>query len=90
MFLSLEREHHDDSKKESDERHRRNLWDKFVLVPVLAFESEERESRDHACQERNAEIHKHALRYLSYRDIDRKRLQTEPRWKDRQKNVSVN
>src|SRR5450756_213309 len=77
--LALEAEHDDDREQQSDERERADAWDELVLVPLAALVLEPQVAREHAGEERDAEVDEHALRDLADGDIDRNAVEAEER-----------
>ena len=76
--IALEREHHQDSEEQCDQRERADPWDESRTVPFLAFDAYEHKARDEPGDERNAKIDSNALCDLPDADIHDTSFKAKP------------
>ncbi len=60
-ILALERKHDQNGEQEKYQGEGAYSWNKFFLIPLLAFDFDADKTGNHAAQERNAEIDKNGL-----------------------------
>src|SRR5450756_674591 len=77
--VAFEAEHHEDGEQQGDERERADARDELVLVPLVALHPDAHVARDHAGDERDAEVDGHALGDLPDAHVDDAALEAEER-----------